>query len=113
MYCATHVHRWVGCEVLSEKVVWCGCEVVWCGWVGGVMCCGLEGGRGHWLVQDGCLQNLVQECKRLSAKPTDKTEKKPTRIRISENRENPEILKLRNNKQKCTKPEFVKDPAIC
>jgi len=56
---------------------------------------------------------MVQECKWLSAKPTDKTEREPTRMKISENRENPEILKLRSNKQTCTKPEFPKDPAIC
>jgi len=30
---------------------------------------------------------------------------------ILENGENPEIRKIRNNKQKCTKPEFPKDPA--
>jgi len=28
-----------------------------------------------------------------------------------ENGENPEIRKIRNNKQKCTKPELPKDPA--
>jgi len=30
---------------------------------------------------------------------------------ILENGENPEIRKIRNSKQKCTKPEFYKDPA--
>jgi hypothetical protein len=43
--------------------------------VGGVLWCGLEGERGHW---------LDQECKRLSVKPADKTEQQPTRTRLSE-----------------------------
>jgi len=29
-------------------MVGCGCEVVGCGWVGGVLWCGVEGWRGHW-----------------------------------------------------------------
>jgi len=32
---------------------------------------------------------------------------------ILENGENPGIRKIRNNKQKCTKPELPKDPAKC
>jgi len=30
-------------------VVWCAHEVVGCGWVGDVLWCGVEGGRGQWL----------------------------------------------------------------
>ena len=56
-------------------MVGCGCEVVGCGWVGGVLWCGVEGGRSH------C--SRVQECDWLSAKPADKTEQEPTRTRIS------------------------------
>jgi len=49
---------------LEKKVVGCGCEAVGCGWVGGVLCCGVEGGKGLWSEGPGvymvvcCLPNL-------------------------------------------------------
>jgi len=58
VYCATYVHHWVGCEVLSEKVVGFGCEVVGCGWVEGVLLCGVEGG-GHWSGGSGVQMPVV------------------------------------------------------
>jgi len=47
--CATHVHPPLGrVWGLECNMVGCGREVVGCGWVGGVLWCGVEGWRGHW-----------------------------------------------------------------
>jgi len=57
----------------------------------------LVGGFG---VVNDCAPNLLS-----------KQNKKQPERGILENGENPEIRKIRKNKQKCTKPEFPKDPA--
>jgi len=49
-------------------VVGCGCEVVGCGWVEGVLWCGMG-----WKEEE-VIGQRVQEKKWLSAKPANKTE---------------------------------------
>jgi len=64
---------------------------------GGRMVRSLVGGFGG---VDGCPPNLLSR----------QNQKQPER-EILENGKNPEIRKIRKNKQKCSKPEFPKDPA--
>ena len=71
-------------------------------------CTGVWAGRrkrslvGWFRSVNGCLPNLL----------TRQHKNQPER-EFLKNGENPEILKIRNDKPKCTKPEFPKDPAKC
>ena len=76
-------------------------------WLGGR--CAVVWGRrrkrslvGGFRSVNGCPPNLL----------TRQNKNQPER-EFLENGENPEIRKIRNNKQKCTKPEFLKGPAKC
>jgi len=72
------------------------------------------GGRDAVVWGGGMERSLVEGFGVVNGRPPNllsrKNKKQPER-EILGNGENPEIFKIRENKQKCTKPEFPKDSA--